>query len=449
MAYVPGFDCDIFVSYAHGDDRDWVNGFVEQLRDELRKLLGRPVEVWLDKNDLRQTRDFNMEIPESVRKSALFLLLPSPTYVASRYCVEVECREFQSTLEARRLRFKENEFKNELFALRCPILPIEGNRHWKLFDGLTDIPFFKDLETFPLDSGAYRESFRVLVRTSMDLLRRMRNQCISVFVYPPDAKPEFADAQKRLLAELTAQSYRVLPESRVDLEQQLESSALTVFLLGADYDDKADDLAAYAARIGKPFVVWESSAAAQSADPTQQALCSDLANNSSPRKTFLREESGHTDLKAEVLGILHPAALSPAETGKPSIYLVYDPAANTDAIHAGSVARAYRRDFTFDYSAKCSDCHEQKLSDSDGVLLVWGSADENWYAREFERMYRLARSGAKGVCAFDPAEQKAPLIEQLRQKFSNVAIADEFGQFDSARLAPFFRSFAARRAAQA
>jgi hypothetical protein len=25
MASVPGFDHDVFISYAHGDDRDWIN----------------------------------------------------------------------------------------------------------------------------------------------------------------------------------------------------------------------------------------------------------------------------------------------------------------------------------------------------------------------------------------------------------------------------------------
>jgi hypothetical protein len=440
MAYVPGFDCDIFVSYAHGDDRDWVSGFVDRLREELRKLMGRPVEIWLDRDDLRYTRDFQMEIPDSVKKSALFLLLPSPTYLGSRYCVEVECRAFQSTLEAHRLRFKQNEFRNELFALRCPILPIEGNAHWNLFSGLTDIPFFKDLETLVLDSATFRESFRILVRTSMDLLRRMRNQCVSVFVYPPDPKPEFADAQKRLIAELTAQSYRVVPELRVDFQHSLQEAALSVFLLGGEYDETTDDLTTSAATLGKPWVVWLSNAANKSVDPPQQALCSDLANNNSSRKTFLREDTGNADLKGEILEILHPAALAPASRrGKPFVYLVYDAAANADAAHAGGIARAYRRDFQFEYSPKNSDAHEQKLTDSDGVLLVWGSADESWYAREFERMYRLSRNGAKGVCAFDPREQKLTLIEQVRQNFSNVAMADEFGPFDSARLDPFFR----------
>ena len=42
-------------------------------------------------------------------------------------------------------------FANELFAIRCPILPIEGNEHWALLPGPTDIVFTR-AETFPAGS---------------------------------------------------------------------------------------------------------------------------------------------------------------------------------------------------------------------------------------------------------------------------------------------------------
>jgi hypothetical protein len=31
MAFVPGFDHDALISYAHGDDRDWINRFLDPL----------------------------------------------------------------------------------------------------------------------------------------------------------------------------------------------------------------------------------------------------------------------------------------------------------------------------------------------------------------------------------------------------------------------------------
>src|SRR5262245_33637414 len=139
MAYVPGFQHDVFVSYAHGDDREWINRLIDRLDPALKQRLGVRAAIWLDDDALRKSRDFSKEIPESVRSSAVFLFLPSPSYIRSRYCVDQECAVFERTIAGRRSRFAAG-FANDLFALRCPILPIDGNEHWSLFPGLTDIP---------------------------------------------------------------------------------------------------------------------------------------------------------------------------------------------------------------------------------------------------------------------------------------------------------------------
>ena len=59
MAYVPGFDHDVFISYAHGDDRDWINSFMDRLKQTLKRLLGIEPIFWIDTNDLRKSRDFS------------------------------------------------------------------------------------------------------------------------------------------------------------------------------------------------------------------------------------------------------------------------------------------------------------------------------------------------------------------------------------------------------
>ncbi len=53
MAFVPGYKHDVFVSYAHGDNREWITRFVGRLESELRNKLGDSADVWLDDSDLR------------------------------------------------------------------------------------------------------------------------------------------------------------------------------------------------------------------------------------------------------------------------------------------------------------------------------------------------------------------------------------------------------------
>jgi hypothetical protein len=73
VAFVPGYDYDVFVSYAHGDNREWISRFAGRLESALKQKLGDPAKVWIDKDDLRATRDFRKEIPDSVKSSAVFL----------------------------------------------------------------------------------------------------------------------------------------------------------------------------------------------------------------------------------------------------------------------------------------------------------------------------------------------------------------------------------------
>src|SRR5688572_10784081 len=159
MGYVPGYVHDIFVSYAHGDDRAWINRLVDRLEPALKQRLGIKASIWIDEEALRRSRDFSAEIPDSVQSSAIFLLLASPSYIRSDYCVRNECGVFEKTITDRRTRFAAANFANDLFALRCLILPVDGNEHWSLFPGLTDIAFCNESEAFAAGSTEFETSF--------------------------------------------------------------------------------------------------------------------------------------------------------------------------------------------------------------------------------------------------------------------------------------------------
>jgi hypothetical protein len=96
MAYVPGFDYDIFISYAHVNDQaadarreGWVAQFQRHLEMQLSTLVGRKdlVKVWrdpvLDGNQL-----FDSTIKDRINRSAIFLSLFSFGYLHSNYCLQ-------------------------------------------------------------------------------------------------------------------------------------------------------------------------------------------------------------------------------------------------------------------------------------------------------------------------------------------------------------------------
>src|SRR5262249_52251821 len=135
MAYVPGYEFDLFVSYAHVDNaHGWVDALDDILRKGLAAKLGRSeaFSVWRDSQNLRGNQEISGHIPGQVRKSANFLAVLSPGYSASMHCLE----ELQAFLDS-----VKPEAKGRLFVVS--IDPIDDLREeLKAFRDLVKYQFW-------------------------------------------------------------------------------------------------------------------------------------------------------------------------------------------------------------------------------------------------------------------------------------------------------------------
>jgi hypothetical protein len=95
MPFIPGFEYDIFISYAHVDNTTlsgqpdgWIEQFYKNLQLMLAKRIGRMdiIKIWWDKKRLDGNVLFDQSIEEGIKKSAIFICLNSPGYAASAYC---------------------------------------------------------------------------------------------------------------------------------------------------------------------------------------------------------------------------------------------------------------------------------------------------------------------------------------------------------------------------
>ena len=82
---------DLFISYAHADDRGddaggWVTAFVDALREEHGRFTSQPLKVFFDRHDNRSMDDWEHRIYSGLRHSTLLLAFLSPAYFASPYC---------------------------------------------------------------------------------------------------------------------------------------------------------------------------------------------------------------------------------------------------------------------------------------------------------------------------------------------------------------------------
>lgn len=93
MAYVPGFEHDIFISYAHvdnapvEDDDGWVTQLHTLLLKLIRQKIGRAegLSIWRDAK-LGGNDEFADTLDSAFRKSALMLTILTPSYLASEWC---------------------------------------------------------------------------------------------------------------------------------------------------------------------------------------------------------------------------------------------------------------------------------------------------------------------------------------------------------------------------
>jgi hypothetical protein len=93
-AYVPGFEHDVFISYACVDDQPefgvqgWVSTFYDLLKNRLARLLGRPdcFSLWRDRSRLDGTTLLSTGIERPLKSTAVMVALLSNGYLASPWC---------------------------------------------------------------------------------------------------------------------------------------------------------------------------------------------------------------------------------------------------------------------------------------------------------------------------------------------------------------------------
>lgn len=108
MAFIPGYEHDVFVSYAHVDDQPfieggaglgrssgWVSTLVRHLKNEMAQKFGRSdaVSVWFDSHNLRGNHRLIDEIAARLERAGIFVAILSPGYIASQWCLD-EARLF-------------------------------------------------------------------------------------------------------------------------------------------------------------------------------------------------------------------------------------------------------------------------------------------------------------------------------------------------------------------
>jgi len=80
---------DVFISYAHHDNathNNWVRQFAKRLSDDYRSRCGKPLQIFLDNDNLNTGDVLSSRLQGALKESRLFIPILSPTYLSSRWC---------------------------------------------------------------------------------------------------------------------------------------------------------------------------------------------------------------------------------------------------------------------------------------------------------------------------------------------------------------------------
>ncbi len=265
MALIPGFEYDIFISYAHLDNMalskkelGWIELFYKNLNLMLAKRFGRMglIEIWWDTKKLDGNILFDDSIEEGIRKSAIMICLNSPGYLKSEYC-------------QKELELFYNKAKNEREGLklsnRTRIVNVLLNnipfKDWPdPLSGSTGFPFYSSLdkddfgETIESTSSEFRQQMVQLREALFQLISELAKVDVFENVLVEDYNPNIKDfsiylgevpdtlrtPRKRIVNELEKKGYKIIsgsppPEDIDELEKKtsedLKKSSLAVHLL--------------------------------------------------------------------------------------------------------------------------------------------------------------------------------------------------------------------------
>ncbi|MCP4404248.1 MAG: toll/interleukin-1 receptor domain-containing protein [bacterium] len=412
MAFVSGYEYDIFVSYAGANDavlegmkHGWVTSFMSALKTGLAEEIGDSefMTIW-SQHGLSGNRPLSAQILQTARNSATLVVIFSRTYLSSPWCRQ----EQQEFLAAVRERIRAGS--------RIFVVEIDKAEKPPEFSGLPGYRFFSEDpltgRVRTLGRAGFRAEEQLDYHDMLTDLCHDLSQELQLLKDPPDdaekdATPEpLPDRPAVLLARVTDDLFfdrkdverylkqvglAVLPENDYPLDpnafqeavrRDLEKSQMFVQLLSGvpfrKYPDlpqglvRCQDELAREAGIG--MMQWRAPELdlKEILDPQQR----DFLNNETVYAVGIEE------FKAEIAKKLRPAPKKSPASQQQQSPLVLVPKHVRDVGLADTICRMLEETFCLRYSTPnlpaSRERLEKRMKRCDGVLLVYGKADVDW-----------------------------------------------------------------------
>ena len=447
--FVKDFRHDIFISYAHANnlpeiegDKGWVAKFHGNLVDKLTQLIGRRenFEIFCDP-EIRGLDDHDVKITGALRSSALMVLVLSPAWLASTYCVQ-ELDLFWDTCA---------QGAGPLVGDACRVIKVgydqvAGEDHPEKVRKFSGYPFFdynKDTSELTRFRRTKEEDPDQRYWKLLDRLARHIHQVLLQMAPQPQepALPSDAPAvflgevtddlrdlgyREQLAKELRQQGIRVLrkplngqtpQQHEATLAASIRDARLSLHCIGEFYgrtvaeDDPRSEIEfqyEVARRQNAPRIVWApKDVPAPKAGSKQAQFIESLENEQKPANGFALEfiRAGIEDIKDIVIRRLIPPKPMAGSASKASAHIHISCTPNDDRdfqtiktllLNAGHTCTRSKVDW-LDVQKREENLEQfrRRIQSCDGLVIFYVNAPEDVVVDQAVAAYEIDRSRIK------------------------------------------------------
>ena len=490
------FEADAFISYAHLDNvelieggKGWVTNLHRALEVRLAQLLGKRPQVWRDPK-LSGNDIFADALVERLRRVAALVSVVSPRYIKSEW-TRRELAEFWKAAEQQGgVRFRE---KARIFKiLKTPVPP---EAHPPELQPLLGYEFFKvDPDTgrvHELDevfgAEAQRDFWIRLDDLAHDICCMLEMLEASEMpgglsvatengtIFLAETTSDLREQREAIKRDLQQHNYTVLPtqalplvasELKAAVRADLAECQMSIHLVGKCYSFVPEASAESLLEIQNELAIERGGQGAgfsrllwippglQIEDERQRKVVEQLRVDPRIQTGADLLETSLEDLRTVIQDRLkqnqkqapEPVARATQDASHAQLYLIYD---QRDTAEASPWA-----DFLFEHGfevirpafegdeAEVREYHEENLRSCDGALILYGSASECWLRRKLRELQKSAgysRTKASPIVGVVLIPPSTPEKESFRTH--DAVIIPQLAGFSPDSLQPFFSRF--------
>ena len=489
MSFLPDYENDIFISYAHNDNQPlitgqpgWVDIFHQALERRLQVHLGAKPSIWRDPR-LQGNEYFADALVEQIPKVAILISILSPSYLNSEWCRREMNMFHQIASDTGGIRLG-----NKARIIKVEKVHIPIDKHPAELQGMTGYQFYymdnnRPRELSP-ESGPhaidYWQRIDDVAQDISDMLQGMKARGtgpeVSGFqapagdiVYLAETSFDLSPQRDSIKRELQERGHLVMPDRPLPLNgpelQQavrnyLQTSKLSIHLIGANYGvipEAADrsvvclqnDLAAERSR-GNSFarLIWLPEGL-ESKEDRQRQFIEYLKCDATAQQGADVLQTSIEELKTYIQDKLRPRPKSLAANGNGNgkagplrVYVICDKQ-DYDAI-APLEDHLFGQGFEVTLplmegdEAEVREDHKESLLLCDAVLIFYGNASEGWLRtklRDLQKIPGYGRSKPMLAQAIYTGPPETPVKQRYRTR--EALLLRNFDAFTPDSIQPF------------